>query len=1007
MPPERVDQGSLTALLPEPALWAVAVLAAAGWHLLHRRWRIPGSAGGIVRIVTGTLCLLAFLSAAGRHLLLATTVPLWVWSLVGASAVEAVVVLYATDRRQVDARTGRLLVALRVTAVLSVLTILVQPVFSRIVTRHLQRTVVILADESESMQLTDGNPAVSELLEMSGRAAEDLPGRLIAAASAYQTRCEEIAGRLSREDAPVPPATAEELTALAAEVDEWAGRLRTLLEEDAGQLPEPLERSRPDVLRLLGVNARNALVVAVRRAREGQTRPTRLALREAVESLGGGLAAAGPLADALDERYWSRLPEDERERILAGAFRPRRELAAGALTQPVEDGRDLLTALRGEYDVRTLQFGRTVREAEGPGGSAPDDAPWRSRTDITTALEYVKANWTPGSLAGVILLTDARHNGPRPPDGVARALGLQGAPVSTVLAGSRRGMRDAAIAGVAHPQTVFLGDHLRVDCDVRITGMRGEMVTVQLLRDGREVASRILEPDTDAFRQTVRLSDLPETAGVHSWEVRIAELPDEQFDRNNWWGFEAAVSDDRIHVLLVDERPRWEFRYLRNLFEGRDKSVHLQHVLTHPDTIDGAAPRPLIPADAGRPFGEAEATALPAREEAWAEFDVIILGDVSPGTLTDERWEIVRRCVVERGALLVLIAGRNAMPGAYLGSAAADLIPVKAGERADGDEPFRFALTGAGRTHSLFEAPGNVPDREGWERFPPMTWRFRHGGVREGTEILAWAAPVNAQAAPDSGGDPATLLQRRRLEELQRALIIEAAAGHGKVVFLTTDQTWRFRYGIGDTWHHRFWGNLLRGGAGENLAAGSGGVRMGLDRFAMEPGEAVRVTARLTDENRRPVANGRVEANVILEGRTVRTLPLRYREGSRGIHEAVVEGLQDEGRYRIELAGADVDRLLAGGPGVGMELTVGGARNSVEIGDVRPDPEAAERWAAASGGLVTGVTDAGRLLPVFGPGSRDIPERRNTTLWDHWLLLSVAVGAVTAEWILRRRRGLV
>src|SRR5690606_11509016 len=116
----------------------------------------------------------------------------------------------------------------------------------------------------------------------------------------------------------------------------------------------------------------------------------------------------------------------------------------------------------------------------GPGGSAPDDAPWRSRTDITTALEYVKANWTPGSLAGVILLTDARHNGPRPPDGVARALGLQGAPVSTVLAGSRRGMRDAAIAGVAHPQTVFLGDHLRVDCDVRITGMRGEMVTVQL-----------------------------------------------------------------------------------------------------------------------------------------------------------------------------------------------------------------------------------------------------------------------------------------------------------------------------------------------------------------------------------------------------------------------------------------------------------------------------------------------------------------------------------------------
>ena len=59
----------------------------------------------------------------------------------------------------------------------------------------------------------------------------------------------------------------------------------------------------------------------------------------------------------------------------------------------------------------------------------------------------------------------------------------------------------------------------------------------------------------------------------------------EVFTTNNDWPLEVAVTDDRTNVLLVDSVPRWEFRYLRNLFYGRDKSVHLQYVLLNPDEI--------------------------------------------------------------------------------------------------------------------------------------------------------------------------------------------------------------------------------------------------------------------------------------------------------------------------------------------------------------------------------------------------------------------------------------
>ena len=59
-----------------------------------------------------------------------------------------------------------------------------------------------------------------------------------------------------------------------------------------------------------------------------------------------------------------------------------------------------------------------------------------------------------------------------------------------------------------------------------------------------------------------------------------------------------------MNVLLVDGRPRWEYRYLRNLFYGRDKSVHLQDWLVHPDSIYGIQPKLLEYASASRPFGQ-------------------------------------------------------------------------------------------------------------------------------------------------------------------------------------------------------------------------------------------------------------------------------------------------------------------------------------------------------------------------------------------------------------------
>ena len=63
-----------------------------------------------------------------------------------------------------------------------------------------------------------------------------------------------------------------------------------------------------------------------------------------------------------------------------------------------------------------------------------------------------------------------------------------------------------------------------------------------------------------------------------------------------------VIGDDHTHVLLLDDYPRWDFRYLRN--HCRTRSRYLQYPaiptasrisLQHPAT-----------ASASRPFGESE-----------------------------------------------------------------------------------------------------------------------------------------------------------------------------------------------------------------------------------------------------------------------------------------------------------------------------------------------------------------------------------------------------------------
>lgn len=680
-----------------------------------------------------------------------------------------------------------------------------------------------------------------------------------------------------------------------------------------------------------------------------------------------------------------------------GQSATRSELALAALERS-----GLKDELEGKVAIREVRAARRALLSE-------DDAVegWDQATDIAGALDEVMEQVPPDQLAGVVLLSDGRHNRPGSVEDAARRYGILDAPIAVIPSGSETPPKDAAIVSVRAPDSVYLGDRVRMAAKLKFDGYRGQRAKVTLFSGDEEIESREVAIPQDHHREEVRFRHVPDEGGIGDYRIVLSDLADERFDNNNEWSFKTVVTDARTNVLIIEGAPRWEFRYLRNLFYGRDQSIHLQSVLLEPDRIVGQEIKK-VPASASRPFGDSEATALPESEEEWRKFDVIIIGDLEAGALSNEEWEILQRCVVDRAALLVIIAGPRAMPHAFSGAAATALIPVdyEVSRRTyfGGKEKFKIALTNAGRSHPIAaQVEGQVRNEQVWAEFPELRWRHPITGVKEGAEVLLYAEKSDQKKAVISSArgleNALAEISNRRAHEAENALLVTRQTGNGKVAMLLTDRTWRLREGVGDVYHHRFWGQLVRWGAGPNLRSGVQTARVGTDQLTYTGDDPVSILARLREENLAPIQDETLQAEIMRDGSKVATVPLNYREGSNGIHQAQAGPFREPGEYQIRLKGDALTEEIT------TNFRVVGSLSAIELAETTLNKPLLENVAKLSGGRMVTADDQ-NLADLFLRGNDTKEELRETTLWDQWLLMLLLAVLLTSEWVLRRRSGL-
>jgi hypothetical protein len=408
------------------------------------------------------------------------------------------------------------------------------------------------------------------------------------------------------------------------------------------------------------------------------------------------------------------------------------------------------------------------------------------------------------------------------------------------------------------------------------------------------------------------------------------------------------------------------------------------------------------------------ATQLPAEPDALNAYDCIILGDVSPDQLPMADRARLEKYVAERGGTLVFLAGKRAMPQAFATTAAdreldplMRLLPITEAREVNPADGFPITLTAEGRLASFLQLePTSDASMQRWSELPPHYWGLI-GKAKPAAVPLAWVR--NGQFNPDPKAEA----------ELERnnALILRQNYGFGRVLFVGLDSTWRWRFKTGDTYHHKFWGQVIRWAATDKpLITGNEYVRFGTREPVYRAGQEIELIVRLSDGARSlgPDALAGARLYRLVDGKPEENAglaPLSRRENRPKELETKLRDLPP-GRYEVELAIPDLADQLQAPPGAdgrpgrlraAFTVSPPDSLEMIELGTNRP---LLDDLAQRSGGQVFEPEDAGELVERLKKAISLRQFRSETRLWRSTWTLIIFLLLLTVEWVARKTAGL-
>lgn len=661
----------------------------------------------------------------------------------------------------------------------------------------------------------------------------------------------------------------------------------------------------------------------------------------------------------------------------------RREFATGFLATQSDR---LLASIGESFEVRRYAVARRAARrpdagpAKTPVADPAADIGGGADTALGEGIAMALDDASDRVLGGIILVTDGRSTvGVDPLDAVRRATEASGgqprAPVISVPIGSPEPPADIAVTDVLAAPEVALDDTVSIVATVQSSGLARRPVKVELV-DGDAVAATVELVLRDGRQQAV----FPWHAtkeGTSLLSIRVAPEPEEGTPQNNTLEFPVEVTSRKAKILVVDAAPRWDLRFLD---AGIRRDTGFEPTIVVAGAVQTSA--------AGAGVAPEGFAGLPDDVDGWARYDVVFLGDVALADLPRGRQEALVEAVLDRGVGVVFQPGGEHLPKEYTGEPLEELFPVEIDRPAGGSDaaieaadfrPFRMRVTARGAMHPAFAVSGDAGrNRATWSGMPPFFRAAAAKGAKPAATVLADVERPGGQA----GGDGPV------------PLVVEMPAGRGRVAWIGTEETFRWRRNVGDALFWRFWGQALRSVARRDDRPFDA-TWLVVTPNRCEPGSAVFVELNLVDGDRKPVvAAGQ---SLVVDSPDAPGGKLLLRAASR-------PGLFS-GSFVPTVAGPHAVTLDRGTAGkLTTELLV--AEPTRERAHPGVDRELLRTLADLTAGAVIEAGDAATLPGRLAGGTVETRRQVDDDIWDTWPVLALLVGLYCADIAIRRLSGL-
>ena len=914
--------------------------------------------------------------------------PLWLGLLIAAVVALLAWRFYRRESHELPSRMQWVLPALRSAAFFLGIMLLTGPVLHHRETIGQLGKVQIYVDGSSSMTLRDRHMSSARKLQVAQQLGwiteSGVPLESLELADDLAT-----AGRLFRTSLE-SPAAPEEADDVRASNVAAAGEFATFLEEQFGRLDADQVNS----------------------LRDGPIRDLRRLIDADEPSLDEFLQVADLVSEFedqlradMEERLSERLNAQQSDVASAIALfdeTPRWLRASMALADSPDA---ILESLREHHDieVRTLfENAAELKAFEPPQlGDQPtteneDPKVFGAYTDLSSGVTSNQTGETrqdaqdneedevvtPIGREAIVLITDGQHNfGPSPLQ-LARVLGNQGKPFFTVSIGASTTAADLSVVDLDHPDLVFAKDRVQGILQIRDTMPSGTAFVAEI-REGdnllwqKELTTQGVGDRRISFE--FDLADLAESqdqnlsSGVKqnilplTLTASLTELPTEAESNNNAKASRLAAILQDHKVLILDGRSRWETRYLRNAF-ARDERWEVDTIIAGPGTELDSLPR-----------GDQE-DMFPTTRDQLFDYDLIIWGEIPVDLFTVQELDWVREFVERRGGGMILIDGNRKALRAFDERNLLGLVPIEWQDIDISSPPDDWQLTDRGTAlPALRLVPEESENTRFWSKLPRPK-RFVATEVIPGAEVLAEFV-IKGQPYP---------------------AMVTRNYGSGRVLYLASDESWRWRYKAADKWHQRVWNQLAKFVMPQPFAVSDEYVELDSGPINYDEGSEVQIRARLKDLDGTPAPGRLVDALVWENDRIVATASLKDDPNVPGTYLGATEPLP-AGDYEVTVraSGYTEEALPAR-----TEFTVN-APAIGELSQTAANEELLEQVALASGGTALREEQIGQLPNLLKPLSSGRVVESETLLWQsYWWFVAILL-LLTAEWILRKRTGLL